>query len=115
MQAKVYCKTVAKGRQAFYVNANGKEYFLFEQDFRASNKEFFRNGVGVHAINNYSSVHSTAVKKTLDKLPSYIRYIEKEYDVAIYEKTKRKEKREKIKVAYKRTPFLWNQYNWEVA
>ena len=32
MQAKVFCKTVAKGRQAFYLNANGKDYFLFEQD-----------------------------------------------------------------------------------
>ena len=115
MQVTVFCKTTAKATQSFFVKVGGRDYFLFQQDFRKSNKEFFRNGVGVHAINNYSRVHSTVVRKTLDKLPSYIRYIEKEYDVAIYEKTKRKEKREKIKVSYKRTPFLWNQYNWEVA
>ena len=72
MQATVFCKTTAKATQSFFGKVGGREYFLFEQDFRKSNKEFFRNGVGVHAINNYSSVHSTAVKKTLDKLPSYI-------------------------------------------
>ena len=88
MQATVFCKTTAKATQSFFVKVGGRDYFLFQQDFRKSNKEFFRNGVGVHAINNYSGVHSTAVKKTLDKLPSYIRYIEKEYDVAIYEKQK---------------------------
>ena len=115
MQAKVYCKTVAKGRQAFYVNANGKEYFLFEQDFRASNKEFFKKGYYLTDKVDYTRVRSEATRRTLEKLPSYIRYIESEYGVSIYEKTKRKEKREKIKVAYKRTPFLWNQYNWEVA
>ena len=83
MQATVFCKTTAKATQSFFVKVGGRDYFLFQQDFRKSNKEFFRNGVGVHAINNYSGVHSTAVRKTLDKLPSYIRYIEKEYDVAI--------------------------------
>ena len=115
MQAKVFCKTVAKGRQAFYLNANGKDYFLFEQDFRRSNKEFFKNGYYLTDRVDYTRVRSEATRRTLEKLPSYIRYIEFEYGISIYEKTKRKEKREKIKVAYKRTPFLWNQYNWEVA
>ena len=114
MQATVFCKTTAKATQSFFVKVGGREYFLFEQDFRKSNKEFFRNGVGVHAINNYSSVHSTAVKKTLDKLPSYIRYIEKAYDVAIYEKTKKKLETKK-KNSYKRDTFRWQNYEWEVA
>ena len=105
MQATVFCKTTAKATQSFFVKVGGREYFLFQQDFRKSNKEFFRNGVGVHAINNYSSVHSTAVKKTLDKLPSYIRYIEKEYDVAIYEKTKKK-LYGKVSMGVVRTTFL---------
>ena len=115
MQAKVYCKTVAKGIQAFYVNANGKEYFLFEQDYRVSNKEFFRHGYYITDKVDYSKVTSTAVRKTLKKLPSYVKYVEKEYGISIYEKTKLKEKCQKLKTPYKRTPFLWNQYNWEVA
>ena len=114
MQATVFCRTTAKETQSFFVKVGGRDYFLFQQDFRKSNKEFFRNGVGVHAINNYSSVHSAAVKKTLDKLPSYIRYIEKEYDVAIYEKTKKKLESKK-KNSYKRDTFRWQDYAWEVA
>lgn len=45
MQATVFCKTTAKATQSFFVKVGGKEYFLFQQDFRKSNKEFFRNGV----------------------------------------------------------------------
>ena len=115
MQAKVYCRTVAKGRQAFYVNVNGKDYFLFEQDYRVSNKEFFMNGYFLTDKVDYSKIRSKATRITLAKLPAYIKYIESAYGISIYEKTKRKEKREKIKTAYKRKPFLWNQYNWEVA
>ena len=65
MQATVFCKTTAKATQSFFVKVGGREYFLFEQDFRKSNKEFFRNGVGVHAINNYSSVRRLAREKVV--------------------------------------------------
>ena len=112
---KVFCKTVAKGTQAFYVQVNGKNYYLFEQAFRRSNKEYFAGGVEIHSISNFSNVHSSAVRHTLEKLPSYIKYVEGEYGVSIYEKTKLKEKRQKIKTPYKRGQFLWNQYNWDIA
>lgn len=115
MQAKIYCRTVAKGKQSFYVTVNGKRYFLFMQDYRVSNKAFFQNGVCISELNNYGNVHSTAVKKTLDKLPSYIRYIEKEYGVAIYEKTQRAQKLQKKQREYKREKFLWRHVDWEVA
>ena len=63
---------------------------------------------------NIKSALQGNVKKTLDKLPSYIRYIEKEYDVAIYEKTKKKLETKK-KNPYKRDTFRWQDYAWEVA
>ena len=115
MQAKVYCKTVAKGRQAFYINASGKDYFLFEQDFRKSNKEFFRNGHYLSDNIDYSRVTSSSVRKTLEKIPSYVKYIESEHGISIFEKSKLKEKRQKIKTQYKRTPFILNKYEWEIA
>ena len=115
MMTKIFCKTVAKGTQAFFVQVNGKNYYLFQQAFKRSNKEYFAGGVEIHSISKFSNVHSTAVRDTLDKLPAYIRYVESEHGVSIYEKTKLKEKRQKLKTAYKRTPFLLNQYNWEVA
>lgn len=114
MQVTVFCKTTAKAMQSFFVKVDGRDYFLFQQDFKKSNKEFFHNGVSVNSINRYSGVHSMAVKKTLDKLPSYIHYIEKEYNLAIYEKTKKKLD-EKKKNTYKRNTFRWQDYDWEEA
>ncbi len=115
MNAKIYCKTVTKGRQAFYVNTNGKNYFLFEQDFRASNKEFFRKGYYLTDKVDYSKTTSTAVRNTLSKIPIYVKYIETEYGVAIYKKTKVKSLTNKNKKHYKREPFLWQQFDWTVA
>lgn len=90
MQAKVFCKTVAKGIQAYYVSVDGNSIYLFQQNYRVSNKEFFSNGVVVHALGKFRNVHSTSVRNTLEKIPSYLRYVEKEYGVEIYEKTKRR-------------------------
>ena len=44
MQAKVFCKTIAKGIQAYYVTVDGNSIYLFQQNYRVSNKEFFSNG-----------------------------------------------------------------------
>lgn len=114
MQAKIFCRTVAKGKQSFYMTVNGQKYFLFTQDYRVSNKEYFQNGVSISEINNYSGVHSTAVRKTLDKLPSYIKYIEKEYEIAVFKKTKEAQRKKKTN-QYKREQFLWRNVDWEVA
>ena len=108
MKAKVICRTVDKGVQSFFVRVGGKDYFLFQQDFRISVKTFFQNGVNVNGINDYSVAHSTAVRKTLDKLPAYLHYVEKEYGVEIYEK-KKQDKKQK---AYKRESFRWQDYAW---
>ncbi len=114
MQAKIFCRTVAKGKQSFYMTVNGQNYFLFTQDYRVSNKEYFQNGVSISEINNYSGVHSTAVRKTLDKLHSYIKYIEKEYEIAVFKKTKEAQRKKKTN-QYKREQFLWRNVDWEVA
>ena len=114
MQTTVFCKTTAKAKQSYFVRVDGRDYFLFQQDFRKSNKEFFHKGVDINAINDYSGVHSTSVRKTLDKLPVYIRYIEKEYDVVIYEKTKQKQSLKKKKSS-KVKSFRWQDLEWEVA
>ena len=111
MQTKVYCRTVAKGRQAFYVNANGKEYFLFSQDYKRTVKEFFKHGININELNNYSIAHSSAVRKTLDKIPLYLHYVEKEFGVEIYTKTNKNKSSKKLK-PYKRESFRWQDYDW---
>lgn len=114
MKIKIFCRTVAKGKQSFYVAVDGEKYLLFTQDYRVTNREFFQNGVSVSAINNYSNVRSEAVRKTLDKHPTYLHYVENEYNVEIYERSKRLKQIKKQK-PYKREPFLWKKQYWDVA
>ncbi|MCD8307246.1 MAG: hypothetical protein LUD51_03340 [Clostridia bacterium] len=90
MKAIVYCKLVGQGTQAYFVKVNGKSYYLFKSKYRVSNRDMFRNGVRVDKINDFSSTHSTSVKKTKDKLAAYLSFIEKEYGVVIYSNRARK-------------------------
>ena len=41
MKAKVFCKTVDKGVQAFYVKVDGKDYFLFRRCVQPTANLFF--------------------------------------------------------------------------
>ena len=64
-------------------------------------------------IGVYDGVHSFAVRHTLDKLPAHLQYIEKEYGIEIYDRTK--DKTAKRSRAYKREKFNWNTIDWDVA
>ena len=101
MKAKVFCLTTAKGVQSFYLEAHGERHYLFSQNFRRSVKNYFgRGGVHVDAALDFSrSGHSTSVIHTMRKLPSYIRYIEKEYGIEVLRKTARKNAYSKRSVA----------------
>lgn len=112
MRTIVFCKTTAKETQTFFIKAGGKVYFLFEQNFKKSNKDFFSKGVSIDSIGDYSNAHSYSVKKTLDKLPQYIRYIEKEYNISIYKRTKNKTNKQ-----YKGKSEIskWDNLFWETA
>ncbi len=111
MKTKIICKETKRGTLSFYAVINSREYFLFQQVFKKTVYDYFINGVNVNSTTNYSSAHSHTVRKTLDKLPSYLRYIEKEYDVEIYEKTKDYKNVKKSK-PYKRQAFRWQDYAW---
>ncbi len=111
----IYCRTVAKGIQSFYVTVEGRDYYLFSQNFRKSNKEFYRNGVIVDRALNHSLSRSTSVRKTMTKLVPYIRYIEQEYDLEILRKTIKNNEKKRNKKSSKRDLFRWQDYMCEVA
>lgn len=113
MKAKIFCVATNKGIQSFYVRLGGKEYFLFDQGYRKSNKVYFCNGVTVDDIGNFSTAHSTAVRNTLEKLPFYIREVERRFGIAIYDRTKERES--KRQRAFKRQAFRWQNNNWDIA
>ncbi|MBE5737511.1 MAG: hypothetical protein E7348_03830 [Clostridiales bacterium] len=115
MKARIFCKTTNKNEQSFYMKANGKEYFLFKQTYRNSNKKVFAKGVLIDDLKKISKHHSTSVRAVVKKLPYYLHYIENEYGITIYNKTEQKQKLQKVKVSYKRTPFIWQQFCWEIV
>ena len=59
MKPTVYSKATGKGIQSFYVNVDGKEYYLFSQDHRVSVKAVFQNPVQIDKIFNYSGTQKT--------------------------------------------------------
>ena len=94
MKTTIFCKPTDKGIHSFYLRINSEEYYLFSQHFRRGVQEYYGRGVPLVQACNYSkSRNNTSIIKTMDKLPMYIKYIEKEYDIVVLEQTKKKLKR----------------------
>lgn len=94
MNAKVYCKTTEKGIHSFYLKLQNETYYLFSQSYRKGVNDFYQNGVVLkEALNHSKSRHDAAIERTMTKIPMYIKYIEKEYDVEVLNKTINKGKR----------------------
>jgi hypothetical protein len=91
MQNKIYCKTTGHDQISFYIAQNGCEYYLFTQKYKRSAFEYYADGVTVSdALNSRKGTRDVAILKVMTKLPSYIRYIEREYDIIVLDKTQRK-------------------------
>lgn len=92
MKNIILCRTTAKETQNFYCLANGKEYYLFSQNYRKSVKEYYRTGVTVDRAIDFSASEGRALRRTMEKLRVYIPYAEKEYGISILNKTKKAKK-----------------------
>ena len=93
MKTMIYCEPTQKGVHSFYLILDGQEYYLFSQNYRKGVHDYFSKGVSLNESMNYSKTHNdSAVMRTMSKLPLYIRYIEKEYEIEVYERTKRRNK-----------------------
>lgn len=90
MKNYIYCITTAKGEQTFYLMAQRTKYFLFAQAYRRSNKEVFGQGVSLFDLRKLKKHCSYSVRHTIQKLPTYIHYVEREYGISVMEMTKRK-------------------------
>ena len=113
MKAKIYCKATSKGIHTFYLSVDKKEYLLFSQNYRKSNREFFLNGKVLSEVLSATDVRSHATRKTIEKLLPAIKYIEKEYGIAVLERTMRKD--DKMRNAFKRKKFMFIDLDTEVA
>ena len=92
MKPTIYCKEKTKGMHSFYIIADtGLEYFLFSQSYRKDVQNYFVKGVRLEQARNFAkSNKNSAIMRTMQKLPMYIKYVEKEYDIEIFEQTRKK-------------------------
>lgn len=87
MSKYVLCKATEKGKQSFFFEMDGRQYYLFRQDYRVSNKEYFANGVNLNDAVNISRTHSEATRNTMTKIRKALTALEKELGLAIWNKT----------------------------
>lgn len=89
----IICKKTEHGTQNFFLLNGTDEYFLFTEGYKKGVYDYYSRGVRLDDANNFSkSKRNTALMKTMSKIPMYVKYLEREYDLEIFEKTKRKNK-----------------------
>lgn len=95
MASRVYCKTTAKGVQSYFLTVGKVDYYLFNSDFRRSNKEFFSQGRFIQEVLDARRHVSASVQRISIRIISAIRYIESEYGICVLQKTARKQQRKR--------------------
>lgn len=95
--ATVYCTNPAHGQQNFYVAVDGRSYFLCAQPFRTHVYRFYENGVMLDKALDCSQTRTKQILHTMEKLPKYIRYIEKEHDLSVFHKSAKRSSRAKAR------------------
>lgn len=77
MQAKIYCKPVAKDVHEFYLIADGEKYYLFEQKFYMSNHYYFKNGVAVKDVGDFSKAKQSRFATRLRNSRNILKSVKK--------------------------------------
>lgn len=89
MAGVIYCYLSNQKVHEFYLSVSGNTYYLFSQKYRKSVHKYYRDGVHLKDAIDFSKSHrDNAIVHTMQKLPMYIRYAEKENGIAILNKTK---------------------------
>lgn len=87
MKASIYCTEPKHGGLDFYLKVGNESYYLFSQKWRQAIKDCYAGGISVDQALKASRHGNRHIS---DKIPVYIRYIEKEYGIAVLEKSKRR-------------------------
>jgi len=92
--ATVYCRTTGHNVHSFYIRTGREEYFLFSQDYYGGVHDYFAGGVNLKGAMDCSrGRHDRQILRTMNKIPKYISYIEKEYGAVILDKTRKQRER----------------------
>lgn len=91
MNTTIFCRVIDKAGLSFYLSQDGETYFLFNQRYREQAKRYYEKGVSLDkALDRAKANEVFTILTIMDKLPAYIKYIEKEYEIEVFEKTKKR-------------------------
>lgn len=100
MATVIFCKTSDKGVHTFYLSTQNESYYLFSQNYRRGVNKYFADGVILDRAIDFSRANGdSAIIRTMQKLPSYIKYIEREYDIDVLRKTAQKNAERRLRAA----------------
>ena len=91
MKTVIKCKPTAKGVHSFYLIMGEEEYYLFSQSYRRGVEEYFGRGVRINDAIKHSKAHKdSAIIRTMEKIPVYVKYAESEFDITVLNSTKKR-------------------------
>lgn len=98
-KAFIYCQNSVAGKLSFYLTTpENREYYLFTQNFNAIVYRVFQNGITLdQALDFSNSKRHLILQKTMEKLPSYIRFLEKEYNFVVLKQSMKKDRTKKTR------------------
>lgn len=68
----------------FFSECGGERHYIFTRKYRKSLYNYFRNGVSIYKLFDYSKTHGNEIIiHTISQLKSALRYLEKEYGVQV--------------------------------
>ena len=111
MKNYIICKSAGKAKTSFYLVSDHDEHYLFTQNYRKGVRDYFMNGVTINqAMDTGKGRFDNALVRTMEKIPTYIRYIEKECGITVLRQTKKKKERKrmvnKANCGNRQSPFL---------
>ena len=110
MKPIIFCKTTSKGTHTFFIKMDEGTKYLFKQNFRRGVNNYFSGGVSVGQLFDVCKTNDYSVRHTKQKLQSYLKYIEKEYEVSVLNADKRKHNKLKSQL---KSQFKLSDYGWD--
>lgn len=100
MDSIISCRINRLGNHNFYVEHNGKQYYLFTQDYHRGVNIYFSSGVSLRKALNVRATKDHCIRHTIEKLTPYIKYVEEENEIRILERKERDRRKDIISDDY---------------
>ena len=91
MLSYVYCEKSRNNTISFYITYKDTDYYLFSQKFSKDTYNTYYKGIPLNrAMQPSLARDNRAILKTIEKLPIYIKYVEREEGFYVLDKSIKK-------------------------